>query len=154
MATTASKAVDKIIADLSARLEKAKRLREFIDDPELACELEKAFANGHSQAPKGAAPRRAAKAGGSPGLPRQGSQAWRILEFFRGNGNHPVPVREVADAVSVPRTAAGAYVYGKGKELFERIDAGVSTETGRHRVNVRVRPEIMEAFVANAEFEK
>ena len=149
MATTASRAVDKIIADLSAKLEKAKRLREFIDDPELASELEKAFANGHSESPRGTTPRRAARPVGTTGLPRPGSQAWKILEFFRGNGNRAVSVREVSEAVDVPRTAAGAYIYGKGKGLFERIDAGVSIETGRQRVNVKVRPEAMEVFAAS-----
>jgi hypothetical protein len=150
MGTSATKAVDKIIADLSARLEKAKRLREFIDDPELASELEKAFSNGQSADAEpptvGSNRRKPTRPGAAPGLPRDGSQAWKILEYFRGHGNQPAQVRDVADAIGVPRTAAGAYIYGKGKHLFERIDAGISTETGRRRVDVRVRSEAMEAF--------
>ena len=100
MSTTASKAVDKLIADLSSRLEKAKRLREVIDDPEMASELEKAFANGHLETQKPTDPRRAARSSNATRLPRQGSQAWKILEYFRVQASGHGPVRDVSDAVA------------------------------------------------------
>jgi hypothetical protein len=141
--TNATEAVDKIIADLSARLEKAKRLREVMDDPELADQLAAAFSNGKPARRKAATKRRGAGKGGS--LPREGSQLWKVLDWFRSHGNRPASVKDLQAATKLPRTAIGSIVYGRSKGIFEKIETK-AVEGERKAVEVKVKPETMQAF--------
>jgi len=143
---SAAAAVDGIIADLSEQLEKVKRLRDVLDDPDLADRLEAAFSNGKAKKPRRAAARRHPEAGAGR-LPIDGSQTWKIFEFLRKSGNKPSLVRDIANATGIPRTAASSVIYGKSKDKFDKMTER-SAESERMQTLVSVKQEAMRAFEA------
>jgi hypothetical protein len=127
-----------MIATLSAKLEKAKQLKEAIADPDLAEELERAFQNGSR--PRGDVIR-VPHHGTDKSLPREGSQLHRVFHWFFVHGNKPATVVTVATEVGIPRTAAGSLVYGRNKTTFE-----TAAPTPEGTKQFRVKEETMRRF--------
>ncbi len=148
---TAIEAADRVIADAARKLERAKLLREALNDPELAADLERTFSGeNHDSAretvvtvPRQETQRRVK-------LPRRNSQPWRILAFFVSHKNEPSQLKHIADGTKLARGAISSILYSQRPDLFIRTTREERSDgfglIAREVVLFNVRPDIMAEF--------
>ncbi len=122
---------DQVIADLEARLKKARILRDALDDPELANELARSLGL------EDRAARTTQSDGG--GHKNRSSYFDTLLAFFAGRNNEWATINEIAEGCHLNGNSVRQLVYKTASDRIERSQAPGGGRTSRFRI----MPDVM-----------